>query len=301
MQHGHDDEHQQALAQVIQDVHDAHALRVRFRADGADDGGGDAVAQVDADDHGVDRLEGQQAGHGEGLQDADGGRGALQHEGHARAGEIADQRAPAEAGQNRVEGPAVGQGIHRAGHVEQAAEQNAEAHRDIADVLGIPEIDEHDQHDADHEGDGRQRARAEELQPDGGGAVDVQQADDLAGDRGADVGADDDAEGLVQGQYARGDQTRGDDDGGRAGLDQRRHGQAQDESADRAAGQLFHGQLQRAGGALLEAVPHEAHAVEEHGEAAQQGDEIENAQIRRSFRDRGHILLSNQNQTIFAA
>ena len=59
---GDADEHQHRFAQVEEDVHDAHPLGLRLCADGADDGGGDAVAQVDAHDHGVDGLEGQHAG-----------------------------------------------------------------------------------------------------------------------------------------------------------------------------------------------------------------------------------------------
>ena len=64
-------------AEVEDDVDDARALGVRLRADGADDGGGHAVADVHADDDGVDRAERQRARHGKRLQDADGRRRAL--------------------------------------------------------------------------------------------------------------------------------------------------------------------------------------------------------------------------------
>ena len=71
--HGDGEEHQDRFAEIEEDVDDADAPRLRFRADGADDGGRHAVAEVDADDHGVDGLESQQAGGGKGLQDANRG------------------------------------------------------------------------------------------------------------------------------------------------------------------------------------------------------------------------------------
>lgn len=70
-------------AEVEDNVDDARALCVRLRADGADDGGGHAVADVHADDDGVDRAERQHARHGKRLQDADGRRRALNEEGYA--------------------------------------------------------------------------------------------------------------------------------------------------------------------------------------------------------------------------
>ena len=70
----------------------------------------------------------------------------------------------------------------------------------------------HDQHHAKNQGNGRERGRLEEAQPHGAGGVDIQQADDLAGNRGADVCADDDAERLVQRQDTRGDKAGRDDD-----------------------------------------------------------------------------------------
>ena len=62
----------QGFAYVEQDIHDADAPCILLLPDRTDDGGGHAVAQVHADDHGVDRPEGQQAGSRECLQDTDG-------------------------------------------------------------------------------------------------------------------------------------------------------------------------------------------------------------------------------------
>ena len=51
--------YQHGFTQVEQDVDDTGAFRVGLCADGAYDRGGDAVAQVDPDDDGIYRLEGQ--------------------------------------------------------------------------------------------------------------------------------------------------------------------------------------------------------------------------------------------------
>ena len=70
-------EEQHGLVEVEENVHYAGALGVGLRADGADDGRRDAVAEADVDEEGIDGAEGQLARDGEGLQDADGCRGAL--------------------------------------------------------------------------------------------------------------------------------------------------------------------------------------------------------------------------------
>ena len=80
-------------------------------------------------------------------------------------------------------------------------------------------MDEGDKQNADDRGERGQRRRLEKLQKGRGIRIDVHQADDLAGDGGTDVCADDDADRLVQGQDAGGDQTGGQHDGGRGTLD----------------------------------------------------------------------------------
>ena len=57
----HADQDQDGFSKIIQDVDQADAAGVRLGADGADDGGGHAVAQVDAHDHGIDGVELQDA------------------------------------------------------------------------------------------------------------------------------------------------------------------------------------------------------------------------------------------------
>ena len=94
----HDKQNESGFAEVEQDVHDADTARFRLGSDGDDDGGGHAVAEIDADDDRINGLERQQSGRGERLQNTDGGRGALQCERNARAGQIAQKRIVSETG-----------------------------------------------------------------------------------------------------------------------------------------------------------------------------------------------------------
>ena len=80
-QHGGDD--QNGGAQVEDDVDQTGALGVCLRTDGAHDSGGNAVADVYADNDGIDGTEGQSAGDGQRLKNTDGGGGALNEEGYA--------------------------------------------------------------------------------------------------------------------------------------------------------------------------------------------------------------------------
>ena len=91
----HDD---QGLAEVVEDVDDTDTLCLRLGADGTYDGGRDAVAEINADDDGIGAPPDEKSGGGEGLQDTDGGRGALQGEGDTRARQVPDQGIVADAG-----------------------------------------------------------------------------------------------------------------------------------------------------------------------------------------------------------
>ena len=59
---GHSRQHQHRLAQVEKNIHDADPPGLPFRADGANDGRRHAVAEVDTDNHRINRLERQQPG-----------------------------------------------------------------------------------------------------------------------------------------------------------------------------------------------------------------------------------------------
>ena len=275
------EQHQDGLAQVEQDVDYADAFGLGLRANGADDGGRDAVAEVDAHDDRVDGVPDKKPRHGERLQDTDGRGRTLQQERDARAGQITEDGIAAQSGEHPLEQSAVRQARDGTGHVHQAGEQDAETDGDGADAAGIFEFEAHDQQHADDEGQRRQRGRFEELQPGRGGVVHVQQTDDLSRDGRADVRADDDAQRLAQRNDTRADEARGDDDGRGGRLNDRGDGNAQQECLEGIVRYVLHGDFQGAGGAFLQTVAHHAHAVQEHGQAAQQGDNVEYTHFRR--------------------
>ena len=134
--HGHDNQEQHRTDGIKGDVHHAGTLCVLGRADGADHGGGDAGAQVDAHNHGVGHGKGDAgAGHrGHGLEHTHSGGGALHDDGQNQAEEDAEQG----VGKERDKGGErfrTDQGLDAVGHQLQTHKQHAEADADIADGL----------------------------------------------------------------------------------------------------------------------------------------------------------------------
>ena len=82
---------QNRFAQIKQNVNDADALRICLCTDRADDCGRDAVTEINADDHRVHRVEGQNPRRGKGLENTNCCAGALQNKGNAGTGCIAKQ------------------------------------------------------------------------------------------------------------------------------------------------------------------------------------------------------------------
>ena len=105
----------------------------------------------------------------------------------------------------------------------------------------------HDQQDAD---DGSQRGQGgglEQIQPGGSVGVQVQQTDDLTGDGGTYVGAQHDAQGLVQRDNPRAHQTGGDHDGGGGALDHGGDHKAHKETHHRVVSHFLHSGLEGSG------------------------------------------------------
>ena len=135
-------------------------------------------------------------------------------------------------------------------------------------------LEPHDHHDADDQRQGRQGGGLEDLQPGGAARIHVEETDDLAGDGRTDVCADENAQRLAEGQDACADEAGGDDDRGCRGLDEGGDADAQQECLDHVVGDVLHDLFEGPGGTLLEAVAHQAHAIEEHGQAAEQCQQI---------------------------
>ena len=192
---------------VKEDMDHARALGVSLGADGANDGGRDAVADVDADDDGVNGRKCQRAGRGDGLQNADGSRGALQQEGDARAQQEAEHRLAGELIEHIGKALGLRQRADRCRHAEKSGKENAETHCDRADGIGLAALDRHQENNADDCGQRRQRRGLEEVQKRRLRRVHVEKTDDLSRHGRTDVRAQDDADGLVQRHDARTDEA----------------------------------------------------------------------------------------------
>ena len=244
-QHGGDD--QNGGAQVENDVDQTGALGVCLRTDGAHDSGGNAVADVYADNDGIDGTEGQSAGDGQSLKNTDGGGGALNEEGHAGTHQEAQNGDIGQTYESLGKGFGLREGRDSGSHVQQSGKQNSEAHGDAAQCVGVMKVEGHDQQDADDGGQRGQGGGLEQIQPGGPVGVQVQQTDDLTGDGGTYVGAQHDAQGLVQRDNPRAHQTGGDHDGGGGALDHGGDHKAHKETHHGVVGHFLHSGLEGSG------------------------------------------------------
>ena len=202
------------FAQVKQDIDKAHPSGIGFCAYAADNGRGQAVAQINAHQHGVDLPKGHLAGRGKRLQDTYGGGGALEHKGHTGPSEAGQKGVLSQAGEKLFHDAAVRKDADRVGHGQKPGKEDPEPYDDMSDLAGIPGFHPRDHQTADDDGQRRQGGGLQKLQKPGSRGADIQKPDDLPGDRGAYVGADDDAQGLVEGDDACPHESGGENNGG---------------------------------------------------------------------------------------
>ena len=224
---------------------------------------------------GVNGGKRQRAGRRDGLQNTDGRRRALEQERNARAEQEAEHRLAGELIEHIGKALRLRQRADRRRHIEKARKEDAEAHGDRTDGVGLTALDRHDEEDTDDRRERRQRRGLEEIQKRRIRRVHIEQSDDLACDRRADVRAQNNADGLVQRHDASADQARCEHDGRRGALDDRRHAKAEQKSDQRVVRHLFHCALERIGGASLQPVAHQAHTVQEQRKAAKERNDVE--------------------------
>ena len=82
MQQRDHDKNQDGLGQVINNINDTDSLGICLGSDIADNCSGYAVSEVDTAEHYVNSFERDEAAHCKCLQDTNGSRRALQHEGN---------------------------------------------------------------------------------------------------------------------------------------------------------------------------------------------------------------------------
>ena len=247
------------------------------RGDQSRDGGADVLAHDDRNGGGV----GDSTRAGQRLQDTDSRRRRLQHSRKHRTGNYAKDGV-GKAEEQIHEPGLVRQGGHRARHSVHASHQDGEAQQDLADAA-LAVLADHIKPDADKAEDGAPRIGVEHL---GQEAVALQagQREQPAGDGGADVGAHNDADGLVQFHQARVDEADRHNGGSAAGLNDGGDSHAQQQRPDGAGSHRGEDTLQFAASGLLQRLAHQVHAVQEHGDAAHQGEYIKNGhRITRPF------------------
>ena len=135
MQKRHADQDQRHFADIEKNIDDTYPLLFRARADKADNSRRHAVTQIYADNDRIYGLKGQKARCGEGLQDTDRRRGALQDERDSGACQIAQYGVIAEACEQPLHHTGFCQNIDGTGHIHQSGEQDTEADRYISDLL----------------------------------------------------------------------------------------------------------------------------------------------------------------------
>ena len=244
--------------QVEQHVCGGRPSRIRRRAEGGEnrrDGGAD----VGADDAGGRLRQRQHAGLGEGQHDGEGGAGRLhQHRQHCTGQDECQRRqhaVAAEPGQIETLAAVRERLLHEADADEQHAESGQYLTDRWAPALTTAELQCHA--DADQ----RQRGRLDlDLQSN--------QGHQPAGHRGADVGAEQDPQGLAEGQQPGIDETdRGDRDRRRR-LHQGGHQDSGGEASQPGLGGGGQQSAQGRAGRQLEAVGHQCHAQQEQADTA---------------------------------
>ena len=262
------------------EMNEGGALGIFVRAGRGDqrrNGGADVLAHDDGHGGGI----GDSPRAGECLQDADGRRRRLQHSGQHRTGDNA-QDGVGKAEEEVHEPGLVRQGGHSRGHGVHTGHQDGEAQQDLADAA-LAVLTDHIQPDTDETENGAPGVGVEHLGQEAV-ALKTRQREQPAGDGGAHVGAHDNADGLVQFHQTGVDEADRHNGGGAAGLNNGGDRHAQQQRPDGAGSHGGEDALQFAAGGLLQRLAHQVHAIQEHSDAAHQGEHIKNGhRITRPF------------------
>ena len=251
---------------VNEQIHERRALAADV---GAERGKQHRYGRADGDAHRDRKRDGKvdRSRHRQRLQNADGGRCALQHTGEQRADEDAEQGV-GELRQHLDERLARPQGSDRAAHGLHTKHQHREAEQNVTHVHLRLALGEHAQQNADHGDNAGQRRGGQQRDP--AGAADVGQAEDPACDARAEDGAEHDADGLTHLHHAGVDKADDHDRGRGGGLDHGGDAGAEQYAFDWGAGQFVEDDLKPVAGDFFQAVSHQGHAEQKQRHAAQQ-------------------------------
>ena len=256
---------------VEEEVDKGGAPCVAVSADSAHHGG-DTRTDVLTQDDGERCAEGHRAGGAQALQNTDRSGGGL------------DQRRQQCAEDNAENG--VGEGDHQLGkprlvlqeghgiaHDVHTGHQSEETQCDDADALFLIALGEHKEGGADDTHQGGEGRGLEQLH-DEAAALQAGEGEDPGGHGGTDVGAHDDAHGLLQRHDAGVDEAHHHDGGCRGGLDDGGDRHAKQEALENIGAHFGQDGLQLTAGLTLQCLAHGVHTEEEQCKAAQQGYDV---------------------------
>ena len=143
----------------------------------------------------------------------------------------------------------------------------------IKPVLVLAAFAHHVQDHAGQRQQGREGRGLEQLEEDIR-AADAAQAEDPGGHGGADVGADDDVDGLPQRHQTGVDKADDHDRRGRGALDDGGDAQTRQKAEHALIGELAEQNLQAAAGALFQCGAHQVHAEQKQAQSAEQREKI---------------------------
>ena len=241
---------------------------------------------ADAGDHrsdtGTDILT-HNDGSGNAVGDHAGGRQCLQN--GNRCGRTLDQSGEQSTYHNTNNGVVeadhhigklgqVGQSFHGIFHKVHAVHQNGKAHKDGTDALFLITLGTHQHQNTDEGDDGGEVLGLHHLQNQII-AAQAGKAQDPGSKGGADVGAEDDADGLAKLHDAGVYQTNQHNGDGRRRLHRNGDGCAQHQADDGIGSCLFQQLFQLAAGHFFQIAGHDMHAVQEKDQTQNQPKNID--------------------------
>jgi len=265
---GHNDHKENGADGVERNVDNTGAFGVLVGAYGAYKGGGDAGTKVNTHNHGINKVEVHSAGGRESLQNTYHCGGTLNDNGEDKTGKDAEDGHIAEEAKDINESIGFAERLNGIGHQHKTGEENTETESNERCALGGFALDEHKEDDADDKGDGGKVIGLEEGE-NSAACLNIHKSDYPCGDGGADVGAHNNADTLTEVQNACANKTHGEDDGGGGTLNDGGDQQTGEQTGDNIAGELAEEVFEGITGALLKAVAHNLHTVEEHSKTAQ--------------------------------
>ena len=260
------DQEQDGADQVEVEVYHrgtAGILGAAHRGQECGDTGTDVLTEDDRDSSRIgDRTRGRQR-----LQNTNRCGGRLDDRGNARADQHAEHRIGDSSEQIR-ELRQISQRCNRALHDRHADEQNTETGEDIRDIAGTALFCKHHNDYADQHDDICQILRLEQIHEQVAAALAAGQTQDLRGNRGTDVGTEDNADRLLErhdtGVY------KADNHNGRCGRRLNDHGNdhAHQQSSNDIARHFFKRFLQFRACCALQTLSHCRHTVDEQRKTA---------------------------------